>query len=65
MQRYFWKRERKGIEEAAADLRGSKNDYEAVAQDTFREIKDEYLMLTLQAVAILAYCPFCRPDRTL
>jgi outer membrane protein TolC len=43
---YFWRKERKGVEEATADLRGSKNEYEAMAQDTFREVKDEYLMLT-------------------
>ena len=43
---FFWRKERKGVEEAAANLRGSKNDYEAMAQDTFREVKDEYLMLT-------------------
>jgi outer membrane protein, heavy metal efflux system len=43
---YFWRKERKGVEEAAADLRGSTNEYEAMAQDTFREVKDEYLMLT-------------------
>jgi outer membrane protein TolC len=34
------------VEEAVADLRGSTNEYEAMAQDTFREVKDEYLMLT-------------------
>ena len=43
---YFWRKERKGVEEATADLRGSTNEYEAMAQDTFREVKDEYLMLT-------------------
>ena len=43
---YFWRKERKGVEEASADLRGSTNEYEAMAQDTFREVKDEYLMLT-------------------
>ena len=43
---YFWRKERKGVEEATAGLRGSKNEYEAMAQDTFREVKDEYLMLT-------------------
>jgi outer membrane protein TolC len=43
---YFWRKERKGVEEATAHLRGSKNEYEATAQDTFREVKDEYLMLT-------------------
>ena len=43
---YFSRKERKGVEEATAGLRGSKNEYEAMAQDTFREVKDEYLMLT-------------------
>lgn len=43
---YFWRRERKGVEEAVADLRGARNDFEATAQDTFREVKDEYLALT-------------------
>jgi outer membrane protein TolC len=43
---YFWRKERKGVEEATADVRGSTNEYEAMAQDTFREVKDEYLMLT-------------------
>ena len=43
---FFWRKERKGIEEATADLRGSTNEYEGMAQDTFREVKDEYLMLT-------------------
>ena len=43
---YFWRKERKGVEEATAGLRGSKNEYEAMAQETFREVKDEYLMLT-------------------
>jgi outer membrane protein TolC len=43
---YFWRKERKGVEEAASELRGSKNEFEAMAQDTFREVKDEYLMLT-------------------
>ncbi len=43
---YFWRKERKGVEEAAAGLRGSTNEYEAMAQDTFRDVKDEYLMLT-------------------
>jgi outer membrane protein TolC len=43
---YFSRKERKGVEEAVSELRGSKNDYEAMAQDTFREVKDEYLMFT-------------------
>jgi outer membrane protein TolC len=43
---YFWKKERKGVEEASADLRGSTNDYEATVQSEFREVKDQYLAVT-------------------
>lgn len=43
---YFWKKERKGVEEASAELRGSTNDYEATAQNTFREVKDQHLAIT-------------------
>jgi outer membrane protein TolC len=43
---YFWKKERKGVEEASAELHGSTNDFEATAQNTFREVKDQYLAIT-------------------
>ena len=43
---YFWKKERKGVEEASAELRGATNDYEATAQESYREIKDGYLAVT-------------------
>lgn len=43
---YFWRKERKGVEEAAADLRGATNEYEAAAQDTYREVKDQHLAVT-------------------
>jgi outer membrane protein TolC len=43
---YFWKKERKGVEQASAELRGSTNDYEATAQNMFREVKDQYLAVT-------------------
>ena len=43
---YFWKKERKGVEGASAELHSSTNDYEATAQNTFREVKDQYLAIT-------------------
>ncbi len=43
---YFWKKERKGVEEAASELRGATNDYEATAQESYREVKDGYLAVT-------------------
>jgi outer membrane protein TolC len=43
---FFWKKERKGVEEAAAELRGSTNDYEATAQESYRQVKDAYLSIT-------------------
>jgi outer membrane protein TolC len=43
---FFWKKERKGVEEAAAELRGSANYYEATAQESYRQVKDAYLSVT-------------------
>jgi outer membrane protein TolC len=43
---FFWQKERKGVEEAAAELRGSTNDYEATAQESYRQVKDAYLSIT-------------------
>ena len=43
---YFWKKERKGVEGASAELHSSTNDYEATAQNMFREVKDQYLAIT-------------------
>jgi outer membrane protein TolC len=43
---FFWRKERQGVEEASAELRGATNDYEATAHDSYRQVKDAYLSVT-------------------
>jgi outer membrane protein TolC len=40
---YFWRKQRSGVEEAAASLAESKQNFRAAAQDLFFKIKDQYL----------------------
>lgn len=42
---YFWRKQRLGVEEAAASLAGAKQEYRATAQELFFRIKDLYLMV--------------------
>ena len=43
---FFWRKEQRGVEEASAELGESMNQFETVAQDLFRQVKQEYLKWT-------------------
>ena len=40
---FFWRKERRGVEEAAVSLRESRNQFEATGQAVFRNVTDRYL----------------------
>ena len=58
---FFWRKEQRGVEQAGAELRESMNQFETVAQDLFRQVKQEYLTLTtaerLQSLYVDALVP--------
>ena len=43
---FFWRKEQRGVEAAGAELGESMNQFETVAQDLFRQVKQEYLRWT-------------------